>query len=766
MTIATSALGLKRLSTLQLVNLCVGILGIQFAWSMQIALSSQVLEPLGANPFIFGLIWCAGPITGLLVQPIVGALSDKSWTKLGRRRPFILAGALLGSVAMLFFPFSPTLLIAALLIWVIDACVNISQGPYRALIPDIVPPEQQAVANGYMNFAFGAGSVISLGLAPLLRLFNVSVSITQQYTMAALALLLLIIYTSLTIKEASKPTAVADPQHVADNQRPVKKGLFNSFLHAGPELHKLCAVQFLTWVGVMCMFIYLTPLVVHQVYQIPDLSTPAFKHIETLDSTLTPWFNRLASEALPVADNTAEGKTILGTSATDAKATEKVLTQLQTTLTQLQTTLQPNQPLQALVQRWAANPETLGISQLRALSAKQLAVLQSDIEAETQLYQTSYNVLHLGLSPTVTEPQEVVLSSALTRLAFTDPEALGLERLKLATMGTAPALTNQNTDALAQRRQFITQLAPQLQAPPSAMVSNTSLASPTNATLTPLQATVATKAKALWVLKNKVSYQQALATAVLTRTSGKVVNPTKPAVAFATLSPYQSLEPSTSIDSMGVYQQVQQLKGFKTLQSEAVNTTQLALVALNVMPLLLSIPLGYLCNMVGKKPVYTVTLSFLAVAFAFAPWVQTPWQAIGMMACAGVAWSTILSIPFAFLAEALPPGEEGSMMGIFNMFVAGPQLISATVVSWVIMQSPLPTMFGMSHNWSIAFVVASVFTFGAIAMLQTLKEGRLGLGSTTTLAGGGTLVCLRYSGLARGYSQVEIFPYRASTCYL
>ena len=150
---------LKRFTTAQFLNFALGFFGLQFAWQMRIILSGPVTESLGASPFIYGLIWLAGPFTGMVVQPIVGALSDKTVSPLGRRRPYLLGGALLASLALWIFPNSATvadflhnvtglnlppitaLVIAAIMIWIIDACVNVAQGPYRALIPDVVPEE-------------------------------------------------------------------------------------------------------------------------------------------------------------------------------------------------------------------------------------------------------------------------------------------------------------------------------------------------------------------------------------------------------------------------------------------------------------------------------------------------------------------------------------------------------------------------------------------------------------------------------------------------
>lgn len=273
---------LPMLTTAQLLNLCIGFFGLQFAWQMRIILSGPVTEALGASPFIFSLIWLAGPITGLVVQPIVGAISDS----LGSRKPFLLAGAILASLALWGFPFSQNiveffskithinapvwsaLLVAAIFIWIIDASVNAAQGPYRALIPDIAPEEQHSIANSYISFAIGLGSVIAAGTAPFLSaFFNYKMDINAQFIMAALAFTLGMLWTCTMIKERKSEKKQGEKQEQMSFFDSLK-----SFFSASPEIYKICAVQFFTWIGIMSMFIYFTQFAVHNVFGVPDLA--------------------------------------------------------------------------------------------------------------------------------------------------------------------------------------------------------------------------------------------------------------------------------------------------------------------------------------------------------------------------------------------------------------------------------------------------------------------------------------------------------------
>ena len=279
---------LKKFSTIQLLNFCLGFFGLQFAWQMRIILSGPVTESLGASPFLFGLIWLAGPVTGIVVQPIIGALSDHTQTPIGRRVPYLLGGAILAAIGLFILPNSGNiaesmgtnapvwlgLLIAAIMIWIIDACINIAQGPYRALVPDIVPPEQHSIANSYISLAIGLGSVIAAGAAPALKwLFNYQMSVTAQFIMAALAFSLGMIWTCFTIKEPQTKKELLKDAAVADKIEDTFWDSLKHFFELSPEVSKICTMQFFTWIGTMCMMIFFTQYSVHTIFQVPDLTT-------------------------------------------------------------------------------------------------------------------------------------------------------------------------------------------------------------------------------------------------------------------------------------------------------------------------------------------------------------------------------------------------------------------------------------------------------------------------------------------------------------
>ncbi|MET3931893.1 MFS transporter [Lysobacter soli] len=150
-----------QLSFWQIWNMCFGFLGIQFGFALQNANVSRIFQTLGASMDDIPMLWIAAPLTGLIVQPIVGYLSDRTWTPLGRRRPYFLVGAVLATLALFFMPNSPTLWIAAGLLWVLDASINISMEPFRAFVGDQLPTSQRASGYAMQSFFIGVGSVIA-----------------------------------------------------------------------------------------------------------------------------------------------------------------------------------------------------------------------------------------------------------------------------------------------------------------------------------------------------------------------------------------------------------------------------------------------------------------------------------------------------------------------------------------------------------------------------------------------------------------------------
>jgi maltose/moltooligosaccharide transporter len=162
----TAATGARRplLRRGQLWSMCCGLLGLQIVWGLQNANTSRIFQTLGADIDELAILWIAAPITGLLVQPIIGHWSDRTWGPLGRRRPFLLAGSLLTAIALFAMPNASTLWMATLLLWVLAASVNVAMEPFRALIGDTLPGEQRAAGYATQVFFIGTGAVLSSAL--------------------------------------------------------------------------------------------------------------------------------------------------------------------------------------------------------------------------------------------------------------------------------------------------------------------------------------------------------------------------------------------------------------------------------------------------------------------------------------------------------------------------------------------------------------------------------------------------------------------------
>jgi len=163
-----------QLSFWQIWNMCFGFMGIQFGFALQNANASRIFETLGAPMDAVPGLWIAAPLTGLLVQPIIGYMSDRTWTRWGRRRPFFMIGAVLTTLALLVMPNSPTLWIAAGTLWVLDASINVSMEPFRAFVGDQLSPRQRPTGYAMQSFFIGVGAVVASFLPYILAQLGVA----------------------------------------------------------------------------------------------------------------------------------------------------------------------------------------------------------------------------------------------------------------------------------------------------------------------------------------------------------------------------------------------------------------------------------------------------------------------------------------------------------------------------------------------------------------------------------------------------------------
>ncbi|MBU1345821.1 MAG: MFS transporter [Alphaproteobacteria bacterium] len=206
-----------RLNGLAIMNMCVGFFGIQIGFGLQNANTSRIFQTLGAEVDSLAILWIAAPLTGLLVQPIIGHFSDRTWTPLGRRRPYFLIGAVLTSLALIAMPNSPTLWFAAATLWIMDASINITMEPFRAFVGDLLPDEQRTTGYAMQSFFIGTGAVFAsclpwmlsnLGVASVAAEGVTPDSVRWAFYIGAACLFTAVLWTVISTKEYS-PEQVA-----------------------------------------------------------------------------------------------------------------------------------------------------------------------------------------------------------------------------------------------------------------------------------------------------------------------------------------------------------------------------------------------------------------------------------------------------------------------------------------------------------------------------------------------------------------------------
>ncbi len=272
-----------RLSFWQIWNMSFGFLGIQFGWTLQMNNMSAIYEYLGARPDQLPFLWLAAPLTGLLVQPIIGLWSDNTWGPLGRRRPFFLTGAILSSIALILMPTSSSLWMAAGLLWILDASINVSMEPFRAFVADMLPDEQRSRGFTMQSFFIGLGSVAASYLPLLLSYWApqsgpetraIPQIVRTSFWIGAAAFLTAVLVTVLTTREYPPST------HEAARLQHAKRFDLGELVHAirsmPVTMRQLAVVQLMTWLGLFCMFLYFAVAVAHNVFGAASPAEPAF----------------------------------------------------------------------------------------------------------------------------------------------------------------------------------------------------------------------------------------------------------------------------------------------------------------------------------------------------------------------------------------------------------------------------------------------------------------------------------------------------------
>ena len=280
----------------QIWNLTFGFLGIQFGFALQNANSSRILQTYGADVEHLSLFWLAAPLTGIIIQPIIGHYSDKTWCRLGRRRPFFLVGAILTTIALVLMPnadlflspgtahaiLSPVLIGAGMLM-IMDASINVTMEPFRALVGDMLPDEQHTKGFSIQTFLIGVGAVVGSLLPSIMNNFfglsntaapgEVPDNVKVAFYVGAAILFSSVMWTIVKTKEYSPEELAAFSEKATTAEVKKKNGfleIMHDIRHMPKVMVQLGMCQFFSWFALFSMWVYTTPALAQHVYGVTD----------------------------------------------------------------------------------------------------------------------------------------------------------------------------------------------------------------------------------------------------------------------------------------------------------------------------------------------------------------------------------------------------------------------------------------------------------------------------------------------------------------
>jgi maltose/moltooligosaccharide transporter len=294
-----------HLSFWQILNMNVGFFGIQFSFGLQQANMSPIYAYLGADESKLPLLWLAGPVTGLLVQPIVGAMSDRTVSRWGRRTPYFLIGAILCSLGLLLMPFSPTLWFAAGLLWILDAANNVTMEPYRAYVSDRLERRQHSL--GFLTQSAFTGLAQTLAyLAPSILVFMgmnkdaVNANNIPHITVAAFLVGALLSFTTVYWSVKTVPELpLSDAEKDALRARPRGIGatfadIVTAFREMPATMRQLWWMKLFQWYGMMCYWIYIVPALARTMFGTSDPTSAGFRDASLLNGQIGGFYNFVA----------------------------------------------------------------------------------------------------------------------------------------------------------------------------------------------------------------------------------------------------------------------------------------------------------------------------------------------------------------------------------------------------------------------------------------------------------------------------------------
>ena len=294
-----------RLTFWQIVNMNVGFFGIQFSFGLQQANMSPIYQYLGADEGKLPWLWLAGPMTGLIVQPLIGAMSDRTVTRWGRRTPYFLIGAILCSLGLLAMPYSPTLWFAAGLLWILDAANNVTMEPYRAYVSDRLRREQHSL--GFLTQSAFTGLAQTLAyLTPSILVWQgmnkdaVGDNHIPQATLSAFMIGALLSFTTVLWSVRKVPELPMTPEQQAElRARPrgmaaTLSEIWQAIKDMPPTMRQLWWMKLFQWYGMMCYWIYIVPSLSKTMFQTSDATSVGFRDASLLNGQIGGFYNFVA----------------------------------------------------------------------------------------------------------------------------------------------------------------------------------------------------------------------------------------------------------------------------------------------------------------------------------------------------------------------------------------------------------------------------------------------------------------------------------------
>jgi maltose/moltooligosaccharide transporter len=284
-----------KLSMAQIFNLSAGFFGIQFGFALQNGNASRILQTFGADVEHLSLFWLAAPLTGMIVQPIIGYYSDRTWNKLGRRRPYFLVGAIFTAIALVLMPNSaaltlalPPIMIGAGMLMIMDASINVAMEPFRALVADNLPESQRTIGFSMQTFLIGVGAISGswlpyifseyLGVSKIAVAGSVPNNVIFSFYVGAAVLLISILWTIVTTKEYSPEEMNAfDSEHPQEEESKGILSIFKDFSNMPQVMKQLGLVQFFSWFALFSMWVFTTPAIAQHIYKVLPGDTSSVK---------------------------------------------------------------------------------------------------------------------------------------------------------------------------------------------------------------------------------------------------------------------------------------------------------------------------------------------------------------------------------------------------------------------------------------------------------------------------------------------------------